>query len=455
MESDLQDLIAVPRETLEIELKPWLDLDETAVRAKIARHLAALANHGGGYLIFGFNDDLSHDQNRPDSLKNYNRDVFTGIVRRYLTPTFQCEVAIVPDKNGEQFPIIRVPGHGSVPIVAKADGPNDNKGRIQGIKAGTYYIRKPGPESAPIRGGEEWRPLIRRCVLNDRDRLLSDIAGLVRPPEKTEPDARRRLEEWHREAEKRFLQCLLEAEANGLRWPVPIERNHYQLSYLISTDGHEDLPTNSLGQILEEVDNEVRNTVWTGWSMFFPFRDPKIAPGVFPERRDGTGGDVLEANLMSIRDFDRTLPDFWRVAPDGRVTLIRAYREDRQRNVRPSGRAAGTWLSPETVIRETTELVAHARSLARRFETATTVTFQCSWIGLKDREIADFDSSYWRPHTSGAEQRTTKGEWTVTELGAAWSTIVAELSCPILRLFTLDQCNQAFVENMAPKFVKL
>lgn len=53
MESDLQDLIAVPRETLGIELKAWLDLTDKTVRANIARHVAALANHGGGYMVLG------------------------------------------------------------------------------------------------------------------------------------------------------------------------------------------------------------------------------------------------------------------------------------------------------------------------------------------------------------------------------------------------------------------
>ncbi len=79
MASDLNDLIDVPRETLEIELKEWLDLSEPVVRANIARHLAALANQGGGYLVFGFTDDLRRDQKRPPSLDSYNRDTFTAI----------------------------------------------------------------------------------------------------------------------------------------------------------------------------------------------------------------------------------------------------------------------------------------------------------------------------------------------------------------------------------------
>jgi len=228
MPIDLNDLIEFPRENLEIELKEWLDLSESLVRANLARHLAALANHGGGYVIFGFKDDLTRDQKRPSSFDNYNRDTFTGIIKRYLTPTFQCEVLTIPDKNGEAFIAVRVPSHGRVPIAAKADGPQDDKGRVQGIQSSIYYIRKPGPESAPITSGEEWSALIRRCVLNDRDSLLRDIAGLVQPSTKVVPAAQQRLVQWHREGEERFLQLL--TQAKGLQWPVPIKDNRYQLS---------------------------------------------------------------------------------------------------------------------------------------------------------------------------------------------------------------------------------
>jgi hypothetical protein len=407
MAIDLSDLIEVPREDLEIELKEWLGLDENVVRANLARHLAALANHGGGYLIFGFQDDLSRDQKRPPSLDKYNRDTFTSIIKRYLTPTFQCEVLIVAAKDGQEFPVIRVPSHGLVPIIAKADGPRDDKGRIQGIQSNTYYVRKPGPESAPISSGEEWSALIRRCVLNDRDRLLRDIAGLVEPGAKPAPEPR--LIQWHREAEERFHQLL--PRANKLLWPVSIDGNRCQLSYLILKDDDQLLPENSLRQILEEVNKEVRDTVWTGWSMFYPFRG-ESAPTFHPEHPDGTGPDVLEGNLLDVdSDFELSLPDFWRVATDGRASLVQPYREDRLRSVRELQRAAGTWLSPETVIRETAELVTHARCLARRFEAARQVSFRCTWIGLENREPADFDpSAYWSPRIAKANQRTVEGQ---------------------------------------------
>ncbi len=49
---DLQALVENPREVLEIEIKDWVDLTDKFVRADIARHIAALANNGGGHLIF-------------------------------------------------------------------------------------------------------------------------------------------------------------------------------------------------------------------------------------------------------------------------------------------------------------------------------------------------------------------------------------------------------------------
>ena len=192
-------------------------------------------------------------------------------------------------------------------------------------------------------GAEEWGPLIRRCVLNDRDSLLSDFSALMQPSAQVAPDVLQRLTHWHQEGEKRFLQLLPKPEK--LRWPVPIKYNRYQLSYLISVDDAEALPIDSLSQVLEKVNRDVRDTVRTGWSMFYPFSGAGIAPAFHPERSDGTGADILETNLMGEYRIRAGLPDFWRVAPDGRATLIRAYNEERMSSIGASPRSAGTWLS--------------------------------------------------------------------------------------------------------------
>jgi len=52
---DLSALIAV-------EYKSWIDTSDAVAGAQLARHFAALSNHGGGYLIFGVDDSTKLPQ---------------------------------------------------------------------------------------------------------------------------------------------------------------------------------------------------------------------------------------------------------------------------------------------------------------------------------------------------------------------------------------------------------
>lgn len=55
--SQLQELIDKPAESLSVELKSWIDPDQSEGAAKIVRAALALRNHGGGFLVVGFNND--------------------------------------------------------------------------------------------------------------------------------------------------------------------------------------------------------------------------------------------------------------------------------------------------------------------------------------------------------------------------------------------------------------
>ena len=452
MKTNLNNLIEFPQETLENEYKTWIDLTDNLAKAKTARHLAALTNHGGGYIIFGFKDNLSPDEeNRPSSLDKYNRDTFTNITKRYLEPAFQCDVEFVANKNSEKFPVVRVPGLKSSPVRAKANGPNDQKGKPQGIVEGTYYIRKPRPESAPIKTSEEWNEVIRRCVLNDRRNLLSDIANLIDTQKNDTASEQQQLETWHKESENRFLDLLSEAELS--RWPVPLDKNHYQLSYIISSEGKK-ISLSSLRNTLVEVHNEVRNTVRTDWSMFYQPNLGASETTFSSEQPDGTGVTVLESNFLIDLGGGLMLPEVWRVAPDGRASIIRAYLEDNYPGFNLADKVEGSWLSPVTIIREIAEFITHAMLLAQRFEMPKQVIFRCTWMGLKNREVADFKNSvFWRPRRiAKTDKRDIEKTYTIAELEAKWSTVVSDLACPILFLFGFDQCGADFIESMKPKF---
>src|SRR3954471_4265193 len=114
VQSEIQDLVENPNETLDIEYKSWLDLSSDAVaRADLARHIAALSNYGGGTIVFGFSDSMQPQGHNPFQKVAFNRDLISSIVKRYLEPTFQCDVQIVRSSIGNEHPVIIVPPHGA------------------------------------------------------------------------------------------------------------------------------------------------------------------------------------------------------------------------------------------------------------------------------------------------------------------------------------------------------
>jgi hypothetical protein len=88
-------LLDDPNEILEVEYKSWLDLSSNEVRADLARHIAALANYGGGSIVFGFTNTMQFAGPNPFPSPNCDTDLIASVIKKYLEPTFQCEVRYV------------------------------------------------------------------------------------------------------------------------------------------------------------------------------------------------------------------------------------------------------------------------------------------------------------------------------------------------------------------------
>ena len=82
-----QALLDDPSEKLDAEYKQWLDLSNEEVRANIARHICALANNGGGYIVFGLTDLMQFAGPNPFPTPSCDRDLISSIVKKYLEPT--------------------------------------------------------------------------------------------------------------------------------------------------------------------------------------------------------------------------------------------------------------------------------------------------------------------------------------------------------------------------------
>lgn len=418
-----------PNEVLETEYKSWLNFSDNEVRADLARHIAALANYGGGSIVLGITNSMKFAGPNPCPAPRCDRDLIASIVKRYLEPTFQCDVRDVVSSAGNTHPIIIVPAHGAVPICAKASGPTvDNK--TVGIAQGVHYTRKPGPESERIQSAAEWAPIIRRCAMHDRAAILGAVDAALRGSGPASPTISDALKQWHDAAHAAFLKDA-GALSDRAKW-------HWQGSYAIERSDGQILDVASLLEILRQVHREVFDTVNSGWNMIDPQGVIDVRPSFQTDPNSGLGDtDFLEFSALRSK-VGVSIADLWRVSPDGKVTVVRDYWED---TFVPSGdMAPGTFLSPNWMTRSLAEIVRHAQAYTERFENPVSVSFRCEWQGLQGR-ILHSPYALWsmRPTPAGDGHRTSTGTFPVTMLGNGLPEIVAKLIAPLMRAFTTEQ----------------
>ncbi|CAN1546761.1 hypothetical protein MCERE10_02785 [Burkholderiaceae bacterium] len=126
--SVFEDWLLNPMESLNIEVKGWLVMNDVESRGTIAKALIALENHGGGYLVIGLSEDdaslLSPNQSRPESLSSCGTDEINAIIKKYAEPAFHAHVTFQRHpESGDEFPVIRSPGSSKVPVRSCSETP--------------------------------------------------------------------------------------------------------------------------------------------------------------------------------------------------------------------------------------------------------------------------------------------------------------------------------------------
>ncbi|MCZ4347437.1 ATP-binding protein [Devosia neptuniae] len=416
---ELFERIRDPVETLDTEYKDWVNLQVEVNRAKIARHIAALANFGGGYLVFGFSDKTMSPTGPNQFVAGYSHDDISGISKKYLDPAVHVGIRVL-----DGHVILLVPPHGAVPICIKKNGPDDAKNRPQEVTRGTFYTRKIGPESAPIFNESEWLPIIRRCVMHDKSSLLAALTSVMggRADTIARPAL---LDQWHAALRSKYLK---QDRILGTR----IAGNNAQFSYAVNHQPEDNLNPTTLADVLREVNKESVDRVNTGWSMFFPFTRAPISPYFTDDADAGTANDeFLEANLLLDEMIDED-SDLWRVSPSGLASIIRPIRLDYLRS-KPGW--SEEYFSINEAARNVGQLVRHAEGLAQRFDSVDEITFMCEWHGLSNRTLGD-PIRQWSPgRIARTDKKLTRGTWPLGEVIENWAQIVATLIAPLVRTF--------------------
>ncbi|WP_041358003.1 AlbA family DNA-binding domain-containing protein [Methylorubrum extorquens] len=433
--SYLSGLVDHPREAPEVEYKNWLDLSDKEVRAKLARHICALANFGGGWLVFGVEDDGSPSEPHPGDLTAYGQDAINGIAAKFLTPLVHCEVYEVRSiRTGKSYPAVRVPPHGTVPVCAKAGGPMKDKVNV-GIAQGTHYVRIAGPQSVPVNTPELWRDLIHRCVINEREALLGSIRGLLDRPTVAPETA--------------SLDRLLDAGSEAWNSLTPasgfgIDARSNRVAYafrLLKEDGTPTslIPLKDLKQALREASYAADAWIRLGWSFFLEAGSRGEAP--FVDVVDGV--ECLQADMVAPDGKFTSVPTLWRASVDGSGFEVRTLHEDGDWFIQAmKQRTSARWEKGENIVpifqmRVAWQFIVFVREFAARFPDAAKADLGIEYLGLKGRNVNDPDPrvSFLQGRATRDTRRTVVRTSVASLAGDGALEATSALVNPMLRLF--------------------
>ena len=418
---NLQQLVEAPSERLDVELKGWLDLTDNGQRGTLAKGLIALANHGGGVAIIGFDTHGDPAQNPPENLASYSQDAVNDVLDRFADPGFHCTVQIVTrETDGLEYPVILVPGGHKVPIRSRRGSPGNE------IQADRYYIRRPGPASEMPQGGHEWDELIRRCVRNNTDEIASLVRDVLEgraPRADTLPNAAARLAQWDTDSVARWMELINEFPADShVRMPL----GHYRVAAVVEGVN---LALPRLREVMRRAEQHL--TGWPPW--WWPTREG-ISPYIH--------GNTIECHIAEQAVHgDAAHSDFWCVSTTGELFLIRGYTEDSLEQARRP-------VAPGTVFDLTLPIwrIGACLLFIQRFATEadaedSTVSVRCEWTGLQGRTLTVLSGSrlLFDDHRSRSDGNTATITIPVERISGALPEIVLELVNPLYALFDFFQ----------------
>lgn len=440
----LQELVAHPRESEDVEVKEWLDLGSNRGRARLAHAMLAMANFGGGQIILGprqHQGGFAPADPCPHDLAGYTHDAINSIVTKFADPAFSVTVDHLPGDGGDpRAVVVTVPGGHTTPIVAKRSGPDNDNPRQHEV-----YTRIPGPASAPAKESGAWRALLTRCVEAHRDEMLDSIRRIVNatssaqiasPPDAAE-EAQRRLSALNRAGHERLGQLVADNR------PDDAERYaHGTWSFAYEVEPMTTRP--SLPDLADTMPALVSRL--TGWPVWLTLgRDDPLATKSYDNDRVefwfwssgfGSGGSSS---------------DLWWAERDGRLLLIRGHDEDDRLDppVQP-----GSEISLTIPIWRVAECLLHAQRFARAFaDDDAIVHVRSTWTGLSGRALSTrFDMRRVLPgtYTALTDEHISTLSTRAGQIDASLPELAAELVRPLYKNFGLrDVTPDIFADEVA------
>ena len=437
---NLERYIVNPIEDLDAEYKVWLDLSKESNRATLAKAVIALANHGGGVVVLGFEDQGTGllASPRPAEIPDVTQDNVNDAVRSYAEPQLHCRLYSAKHPVlGSVHPVIRVPGS-DVPVMSRRDRPE------AGLQQRKVYVRKPGPRSEEPQTAEEWRTLLDRCVRARREDMLDSIRAIVlgRVDDSGSGQVADGLEGFMDSSRVRWT-ALVQNEPKDA--PMRFPNGHYE--FTIAPVGPR--PADNLSELKNRL--EVAQRVKTsGWPPFLDIGVQRLNP--YPSE------NCIEAWLgrptPGNRYEDTPYADFWRASLSGQLYIIRGYAEDSVESTSSLRRKPGEILTTHISVIRIWECLRIAGHFIGTFEDVEEITVRCRYTGLQGRSLIDSLSPAFsiRRGISQVDEVPLMGQFTLQQLESNLPEVLRHLMAPLFEQFDFFRLTVDHVQSIIDRY---
>jgi hypothetical protein len=420
---ELEQLLSNPNESLTIEHKSWLSLADNNDKARVAKAAIALANEGGGIIVFGLREVGNagfQSLARPDNIGRYHQDDLNAAINRFSEPELHSELMFASHpttKVEHAFAVIS--GATMVPVMSKRGADNI-------IVQQRCYVRKPGPRSEEALTSAEWNGVLERCLHNRRENMLDAIRTIVQGH--VAPVS---LDLQHDD----LLDFL---NASVTRWEV-LRNTLPANSEARILDGHYEIafevlyaPTVPNFVELQGKMEEARRIRHTGWGPFIRIQRQPYAPNIVNDSIEVWLGHHSDDPI----DVDAAHSDFWRAKLDGKSFLLRGFDEDAIERIEPG--TAFDVTMPIWRLGEALLFISRLSLLnASIFDENPTIRSICRYTGLKGRNLTSITSQRMFPHTrvchDDVVELTTQA--TANQIDDNLVEILHTMLCPLYERF--------------------
>jgi len=324
----IQELVERPGESLAVEIKTWINPDDPEGQSKIVRATLALRNHGGGYLLIGFDNRMLKPEvaTAPADVRAmFHIDKIQGLVTRFASEPFEVAVEF-GERDGVLFPVLAVPPGIRTPVAAKSDLVVNGK---KVVATDDVYVRTLHTNHTPSTakaGWKDWARLVEVCFDNreaDFGRFMRRHFGSAAPlalrqlwlaidgEMKPQPSMEDRLVQMLNAGEQRFQRVVKE---RSLTLP---KTGWWEVALIIDGDVPPHGPTKDFINLLDASNPDL--TGWPVWLDSRSFNDASMRPFVMDGR--------WEALIVALDGWPRHI-NFMQLDPKGAFYLRWALQDD-------------------------------------------------------------------------------------------------------------------------------